>query len=163
LLRKSEYTISSTCTIRSAHALNYVVENVTVSLHYWYHACDETLDGQAAQLAAYFCRLHCVFHLTVHGGSILMFLNVAYAMHYDVFTWLPIQNNKGVVTWTYTILVTCGIKSESFCHCKPSVSSILPFAIHCCIALGLLNLPCFHLRSVILSKTVRVIFFIKSC
>ncbi len=75
-------------TIRSAHALNYVVENVTVSLHYWSHVCDQTLDGQAAQLAAYFCRLHCVFHLTVHGGSILMVLNVAYAMHYDVFTWL---------------------------------------------------------------------------
>ncbi len=46
----------------SAHAHNDVVENVTVSLHYWYHACDDTLDGQAAQLAAYFCRLHCVFH-----------------------------------------------------------------------------------------------------
>ncbi len=70
-------------TIRSAHALNYVVE---------------TLDGQAAQLAAYFCRLHCVFHLTVHVGSILIFLNVAYAMHYDVFTWMPIQNNKGAFT-----------------------------------------------------------------
>ncbi len=39
-------------------------------------------------MAAYFCRLHCVFHLTVHGGSILMVLNVACAMHYDVFTWL---------------------------------------------------------------------------
>ncbi len=48
------YTIRDACTIRSAHALNYVVENVTVSLHYWYHACDETLDGQTAQLAAYF-------------------------------------------------------------------------------------------------------------
>ncbi len=65
---------------------------------YWYHACDETLDGQAAQLAAYFCRLHCVFHLTVHVGSILIFLNVVYAMHYDVFTWMPIQNNKGPFT-----------------------------------------------------------------
>ncbi len=80
------------CTIRSAHALNYVVENVTVSLHYWYHACDETLGGTTG---AYFCRLHSVFHLTVHVGSILIFLNVAYAMHYDVFTWMPIQNNKG--------------------------------------------------------------------
>ncbi len=33
----------------------------------------------------------------------------------------------------------------------------------CCMALGLLNLPCFDLRSLVLSKTVRVIFFIKSC
>ncbi len=82
----------------SAHAHNDVIENVTVSLHYWYHACDETLDGQAAQLAAYFCRLHCVFHSTVHVGSIFIFLNVAYAMHYDVFTWMPIQNNKGAFT-----------------------------------------------------------------
>ncbi len=87
------YTIRDACTIRSAHALNYVVENVTVSLHYWFHACDETLDGQAA----YFCRLHCVFHLTVHVGSIFIFLNVAYAMHY-VFTWMLIQNNKGAFT-----------------------------------------------------------------
>ncbi len=106
-----------------------------------------------------FCRLHCVFHLTVHGGSILIFLNVAYAMHYDVFTWMPIQIIKELLH--DTILVTCGIKSESFCHCKPSVSSILPFAIHCCMALGLLNLPCFDLRSVVLSKTVRVIFLLK--
>ncbi len=52
--RSCGYTIRDACTIRSAHALNYVVENVTVSLHYWYHACDETLDGQTAQLAAYF-------------------------------------------------------------------------------------------------------------
>ncbi len=50
-------------------------------------------------LAAYsISRLHCVFHLTVHIGSILIFLNVAYAMHYDVFTWMPIQNNKGAFT-----------------------------------------------------------------
>ncbi len=61
-----------------------------------------------------------------------------------------------------TILVTCGIKSESFCHYKPSVSSILPFAIHCCMALGLLNLPCFDLRSLVLSKTVRVFFLLKA-
>ncbi len=122
-------------TIRSAYALNYVVENVTVSLHYWYHACDETLDGQAAQLAAYFCRLHCVFHLTVHVGSILIFLNVAYTMHYDVFTWMPIQNNKGAFTWHGFGYMWN--KVWIFCHYKPSVSSILPFAIHCRMALGL--------------------------
>ncbi len=58
----------------SAHAHNDVVENITVSLHYWNHACDETLDGQAAQLAAYFCRLHCVFHLTVHVGVYIYIL-----------------------------------------------------------------------------------------
>lgn len=86
------------CTIRSAHASNFVVENVTVSLQYWYHTCNETLDGQLAQLAAYFFRLHCVFHLTAHGECILMFLNVVYAMHHNVFTWLLIQNSQGVVT-----------------------------------------------------------------
>ncbi len=81
-------------------------------------------------------------------------------MHYDVLTWMPIQNNEGVLH--DTILVTCGIKSESFCHYKPSVSSILPFAIHCCMALGLLNLPCFDLRSLVLSKMVCVIFLLKA-
>ncbi len=53
----------------------------------------------------FFCRLHCVFHLTVHVGSILIFLNVAYAMHYDVFTWMPIQNNKGAFTWRFWLHV----------------------------------------------------------
>ncbi len=48
-------------------------ENVTVSLHYWYHACDETLDGQTHNWRHIFCRLHCVFHLTVHVRSILIF------------------------------------------------------------------------------------------
>ncbi len=153
------YTIRDACTIRSAHALNYVVENVTVSLHYWYHACDETLDGQTAQLAAYFCRLHCVFHLTVHVGSILIFLNVAYAMHYDVFTWMPIQIIKELLhddfgyMWN-KVWIFLSLQTFSFLHTP---------LCDCCMALGLLNLPCFDLRSLVLSKTVRVIFFIKSC
>ena len=47
-----------------------------LTLLYLYHACVETLDGHAAQLAAYFCRLHFIFiyiviHYGVHGGSVL--------------------------------------------------------------------------------------------